>query len=143
MYPLTGATGYVGGRLQRRLERDHRICQVLCRDPEALRWRMAAGTEAVKGDLLEPESLGRAFQTWTPRSTRCIRCMLAPGSKLRIGTQPRILLAWPGKPAYSASFISAAWPTVTPYRLICAAVPTQGTFSVPAAFPSSNSGRQS
>ena len=61
MYLLTGATGYVGGRLQRRLEREHLSVRCLCRDPEALRWRMAAGTEAVKGDLLEPESLGRAF----------------------------------------------------------------------------------
>jgi uncharacterized protein YbjT (DUF2867 family) len=33
----------------------------LCRNPEALGWRVAPGTELVRGDLLEPASLGTAF----------------------------------------------------------------------------------
>jgi uncharacterized protein YbjT (DUF2867 family) len=33
----------------------------LCRNPEALRWRVAPGTELVRADLLQPASLGAAF----------------------------------------------------------------------------------
>jgi uncharacterized protein YbjT (DUF2867 family) len=61
MYLLTGGTGYVGGRLLRRLERDRAPVRCLCRDPEALRWRVAPGTEVVRADLLQPASLGAAF----------------------------------------------------------------------------------
>jgi uncharacterized protein YbjT (DUF2867 family) len=34
----------------------------LCRNPEALRWRVAPATELVRGDLLQPASLAPAFQ---------------------------------------------------------------------------------
>lgn len=58
---LTGATGYVGGRLLRRLAA--RGCRVRCltRRPESLAGRVGPGVEAVAGDLQEPESLGPAF----------------------------------------------------------------------------------
>ena len=62
MYLLTGATGYIGGRLLRRLERDGSAVRCLCRNPEALGWRAAPGTELVRGDLLEPASLDAAFR---------------------------------------------------------------------------------
>ena len=61
MLLLTGATGYVGGRLLRRLEEEGLPVRCLCRDPEALRWRVAPGTELVRGDLLQPASLDSAF----------------------------------------------------------------------------------
>src|SRR5579862_2864317 len=61
MHLLTGATGYVGGRLLRRLERDGSAVRCLCRNPEALAWRVAPGTEVVRGDLLQPASLASAF----------------------------------------------------------------------------------
>ncbi len=61
MYLLTGATGYIGGRLLRRLERNGPAVRCLCRNPEALSWRVAPGTELVRGDLLLPASLGAAF----------------------------------------------------------------------------------
>jgi uncharacterized protein YbjT (DUF2867 family) len=61
MHLLTGATGYVGGRLLSRLEADGLAVRCLCRNPEALRWRVASGTEVVQGDLLEPASLATAF----------------------------------------------------------------------------------
>ncbi len=61
MLLLTGATGYVGGRLLRRLEQEGLRVKCLCRDPEALRWRVAPGTELVRGDLLQPASLDSAF----------------------------------------------------------------------------------
>src|SRR5579884_1345339 len=60
---LTGATGYVGGRLLRRLETvpgQHIRC--LTRRPEALRGRIGTQTEAVAGDVLEPASLARAME---------------------------------------------------------------------------------
>jgi uncharacterized protein YbjT (DUF2867 family) len=61
MLLLTGATGYVGGRLLRRVEQEGLPVRCLCRDPEALRWRVAPGTEIVRGDLLQSESLDLAF----------------------------------------------------------------------------------
>ncbi len=61
MHLLTGATGYIGGRLLRRLERDGSAVRCLCRNPEALGWRVAPGTEVVQGDLLQPASLDVAF----------------------------------------------------------------------------------
>ncbi len=61
MHLLTGATGYVGGRLLKRLERDGSAVRCLCRHPEALDWRVAPGTEVVRGDLLRPASLEAAF----------------------------------------------------------------------------------
>jgi uncharacterized protein YbjT (DUF2867 family) len=61
MHLLTGATGYVGGRLLRRLERDGLAVRCLCRNAEALGRRVAPGTEVVQGDLLQPASLAAAF----------------------------------------------------------------------------------
>ena len=61
MHLLTGGTGYVGGRLLRRLERDGVSVRCLCRNPEALYWRAAPGIEVVRGDLLQPASLVAAF----------------------------------------------------------------------------------
>ena len=61
MLLLTGATGYVGGRLLRRLEKEGLPVRCLCRDPETLRLRVAPGTELVRGDLLQPESLDSPF----------------------------------------------------------------------------------
>ena len=61
MHLLTGATGYIGGRLLRRIERDGSAVRCLCRNPEALGRRVAPGTEVVQGDLLQPASLDAAF----------------------------------------------------------------------------------
>lgn len=59
---LTGATGYVGGRLLRLLEkRGHRV-RALARRPEVLRPKVAASTEIVAGDVLDRDSLDRALQ---------------------------------------------------------------------------------
>ncbi len=55
---LTGATGYIGGRLLRRLEEEGRRVRCLVRRPERLRGRVGAATELATGDVLEPVSLG-------------------------------------------------------------------------------------
>jgi uncharacterized protein YbjT (DUF2867 family) len=58
---LTGATGYIGGRLLSRLEqRDVRV-RCLSRRPDVLVGRIGPGTEIVSADLHEPETLGRAL----------------------------------------------------------------------------------
>ena len=57
---LTGATGYVGARLLRELERRGRSVRCLARRPEHLAGRVAAGTEVVAGDVLAPDSLSAA-----------------------------------------------------------------------------------
>ncbi len=59
---LTGATGYVGGRLLKNLEGSGYRLRCLARRPEALRSRVATATEVVAGDLLDPASLGAALQ---------------------------------------------------------------------------------
>jgi uncharacterized protein YbjT (DUF2867 family) len=58
---LTGATGYVGGRLLKLLETASRPVRCLARRPEHLRARAAATTEIVTGDCLDRASLERAM----------------------------------------------------------------------------------
>lgn len=58
---LTGATGYVGGRLLHRLEERGRRVRCLVRRPERLRGRVGATTELIAGDVLDPSSLGPAM----------------------------------------------------------------------------------
>lgn len=58
---ITGATGYVGGRLRRRLERQGHRVRCMARNPERLRRRVAEGTEVLKGDVLEPATLTTAL----------------------------------------------------------------------------------
>jgi uncharacterized protein YbjT (DUF2867 family) len=61
MILLTGATGYVGGRLLRALERDRHRVRCLTRHPEALRGRVARATEIIQGDVLDTASLAPAL----------------------------------------------------------------------------------
>lgn len=60
---VTGATGYVGGRLiPRLLEAGYRV-RILARDPERLQGRSwLAQVEIVKGDVLKPETLDAAMK---------------------------------------------------------------------------------
>ena len=58
---LTGATGYIGGRLLPALEATGRPLRCLARRPDALRARAAASTEVVAGDLLDTAALDRAL----------------------------------------------------------------------------------
>jgi uncharacterized protein YbjT (DUF2867 family) len=59
---LTGASGYVGGRLLRRLEASDRPLRCLTRRPEVLRDRVQPRTEVVEGDVLVRGSLDSALQ---------------------------------------------------------------------------------
>jgi uncharacterized protein YbjT (DUF2867 family) len=54
---LTGATGFIGGRLLARLTQEGREIRCLTRRPEALQ-----GCDAVRADVLEPDTLGPALE---------------------------------------------------------------------------------
>ena len=58
---VTGASGYVGGRLLRALvDREQRV-RCLARRPAYLRPRVPAGVDVIAGDCLDPDSLGPAL----------------------------------------------------------------------------------
>jgi uncharacterized protein YbjT (DUF2867 family) len=54
---LTGATGYIGGRLLRRLEDAGRPVRCLTRRPEVLEANVDGATTVVAGDALAPRRL--------------------------------------------------------------------------------------
>jgi uncharacterized protein YbjT (DUF2867 family) len=58
---LTGASGYIGARLLRALEKGGRPVRCLARRPEIVAPRVAPPTEVVKGDCLDPASLPPAM----------------------------------------------------------------------------------
>ena len=59
---LTGASGYVGGRLIPLLEQQPVILRCLARNPEKLRPLVKEPTQVVQGDVLDPASLDGALQ---------------------------------------------------------------------------------
>jgi uncharacterized protein YbjT (DUF2867 family) len=58
---LTGASGYVGGRLLPLLERQPVVVRCLARNPDKLRPLVKEPTQVVKGDVLDPASLAGAL----------------------------------------------------------------------------------
>jgi uncharacterized protein YbjT (DUF2867 family) len=58
---LTGATGYIGGRLLKGLEKTGWPVRCLARHPEFLQPRVSPTTEVVMGDCLDPASLPPAM----------------------------------------------------------------------------------
>lgn len=59
---LTGASGYIGGRLLKALEKEHHPVRCLARHPEFLNQRVAPTTEVVKADCLDKKSLAAAMR---------------------------------------------------------------------------------
>jgi uncharacterized protein YbjT (DUF2867 family) len=59
---LTGASGYVGGRLIPLLEKQPVILRCLARNPDKLRPSVKESTQIVRGDVLDPGSLDEALQ---------------------------------------------------------------------------------
>ena len=58
---LTGGSGYVGGRLLQRLAVDGRNVRCLARNPERITALVPPGTELIRGDVLEYQSLQTAL----------------------------------------------------------------------------------
>ena len=59
---VTGATGYIGGRLIPVLQAAGVELRCLARHPAGLRSRVSPTTEVVQGDVLDPGSLDRALE---------------------------------------------------------------------------------
>ena len=59
---LTGATGYVGGRLREALEAEGVGLRCMARRPDYLRARVADTTEVVQGDVFDRDSLVQAMR---------------------------------------------------------------------------------
>jgi len=59
---LTGATGYIGGRLIPHLEKSGRPLRCMARRVRHLAERVAPATEVVEGDVLDPDTLGPALE---------------------------------------------------------------------------------
>jgi uncharacterized protein YbjT (DUF2867 family) len=60
---LTGSTGYIGGRLLKRLEREEFKLRCITRNRDFLESRLNPSTEVFEADLLDPESLTGAFES--------------------------------------------------------------------------------
>jgi uncharacterized protein YbjT (DUF2867 family) len=76
---LTGATGYIGGRLLRVLEEKGKRVRCVARRPEYLEPRLGAQTEVVPGDLLDLSSLERALEG-VHTAYFLVHSMSAPGN---------------------------------------------------------------
>lgn len=61
MITIIGATGYIGGRLLKRLEEAGAPVRCMARNPAHLQGRAASTTEVVEGDLLDASSLVQAL----------------------------------------------------------------------------------
>lgn len=59
---LTGATGYIGGRLLRAIESAGLPLRCMVRNPDRLQGRVASTTEIAAGDCLDTDSLKSAMQ---------------------------------------------------------------------------------
>jgi nucleoside-diphosphate-sugar epimerase len=59
---VTGASGYIGGRLALRLRRDGRVVRALVRLTSHVEHLVAAGVELVRGDIRNPQEVARAVQ---------------------------------------------------------------------------------
>ena len=59
---IAGATGYIGGKLARRLREEAIATRCMARNPGSAGELKDAGCEVVRGDVLDPATLGPAFE---------------------------------------------------------------------------------
>src|SRR4051812_20442409 len=82
---LTGATGYIGGRLLQRLEADGRRVRCLVRHPDRVR-TTSPDTEVVPGDCLDADSVDGAMRGVTDAYS-LVHSMAAAGDFSRLDHQ--------------------------------------------------------
>ena len=58
---ITGATGYIGGRLVRALSEKGELVRCMARRPDEVRARVPSDVEIVRGDVLDPSTLSGAL----------------------------------------------------------------------------------
>ena len=80
---VTGATGYVGGRLAEALVRSGRTVRCMARRPEFARELSSAECSVVAGDVSDPASLVARYVTRPPIATQ--RLVLAPDGRVIYG----------------------------------------------------------
>lgn len=90
---LTGASGYIGGRLRRELEEHGYKLRCVARRPETPEGVVGPNTEVVQADMFDPESLGPALEA---RSTWCTPWGARAISRSATGKQPETLAGSPG-----------------------------------------------
>lgn len=59
---LTGASGYIGGRLLKLLEKQNYKVRCIARNPNYLSAKISSNTEILKGDVLDRESLSKSLK---------------------------------------------------------------------------------
>jgi uncharacterized protein YbjT (DUF2867 family) len=95
---LTGATGYIGGRLLSRLEAAGKRVRCLARHPEHIRPREGDRLETVRGDVLDFDSLREAM-----RGVKCAFYLVhSLGSRGNFGREERLGAANFAKAAFEA-----------------------------------------
>ena len=132
---ITGASGYIGGRLVPQLAERGYPVRCLARDPRKLSGRgWGDGVEVVPGDVLDRDSLAKALAGCG--AAYYLVHSMAGGERgfaerataRRRGTSPRR----PPRPGSSGSSTWAAWAVGTrPCRIISAAGTRSGTCSAP------------
>ena len=134
---LTGATGYVGGRLLKKLESLGVATRCLARHPEHLRGRIGPGVEVVAGDVMDSDSLAAACcRASTRRTTSFIRWDRPVPLKIRIDWAPRTSVRLLARREFSELSTWAVWATSNSRcHRTCAAGTRWATFCEPAAFP--------
>lgn len=105
---LTGATGYVGGRLLERLEASGRDVRCLARRPDVLGARIGARTRVIRGDVLDRASLAGALQGVHTACCLVHSMVVAVTSDGSTAARPRTSRTWPRRRASRRSSTSAA-----------------------------------
>ena len=142
---VTGGTGYVGGLLISRLEKQGVKLRCLARNPAKLRPRVHAESEIVQGDVLDQRSLDRALQG--VHTAYYLVHLMSGSERLRAGRPAGGEQTSPeqqNRPGYDASSTLADWvtmPTRNSLRISGAAMRSVRSSEIPASKPS-NSGRR-
>ena len=84
---LTGASGYIGGRLLKALEAARWPVRCLARRPEFLRSRVSSSTEVVQADCLDRTSLASAL-AGVSTAYYLVHSMGSPGNSKRKTGKP-------------------------------------------------------